>query len=80
MLGLIILSDTHTFGMTPLDEGWARRRDLYLTAHDTNKRKISMPLTGFETAIPTNKQPQFQRLRQRSHRDRSEFYIFTAFI
>ena len=32
-----------TFGRTPLDEWSARRRDLYLTTHDTHNRQISMP-------------------------------------
>jgi hypothetical protein len=37
-----------TFGRTPLDEWWARRRDLYLTIHNTHNRQISMPPVGFE--------------------------------
>jgi hypothetical protein len=32
-----------TLGRTPLDEWSARRRDLYLTTHDTHKRQTSMP-------------------------------------
>jgi hypothetical protein len=32
-----------TGGRTPLDEWSARRRDLYLTTHDTRNRQISMP-------------------------------------
>ena len=32
-----------TVGRTPLDERSARRRDLYLTTHDTHNRQISMP-------------------------------------
>ena len=32
-----------TVGRTPLDEWSARRRDLYLTTHDTHNRQISMP-------------------------------------
>ena len=41
-----------TVGRTPLDEQSARRRDLYLTTHDTRNRQISMPLLryrGFES-------------------------------
>ena len=30
--------DTHTLGRTPLDEGSARRKDLYLKAHNIHKR------------------------------------------
>ena len=40
-----------TVGRTPLDERSARRRDLYLTTHDTNNRQISMPPVGFEPKI-----------------------------
>ena len=40
-----------TVGMTPLDEWSARRRDLYLTTHDTHNRKISMTPVGFEPTI-----------------------------
>ena len=32
-----------TVGRTPLDEWSARRRDLYLTTHNTHSRQISMP-------------------------------------
>ena len=37
-----------TVGRTPLDEWSARRRDLYLTTHNTHNRKTSMPPVGFE--------------------------------
>jgi len=40
-----------TVGRTPLDEWSARRRDLYLTTHDTHNRQISMPPVGFEPEI-----------------------------
>ena len=40
-----------TIGRTPLDEWSARRRDLYLTTHDTHNRQISMPPVGFEPKI-----------------------------
>src|SRR5215475_8324304 len=40
-----------TVGRTPLDELSARRRDLYLTTHDTHNRQISMPPVGFEPTI-----------------------------
>jgi hypothetical protein len=44
-LRLITLRDTHThtLGRIPLDEGSVRRRDLYLTKHNTHKRQTSMP-------------------------------------
>ena len=40
-----------TVGRTPLDESSARRRDRYLTTHDTHNRQISMPPVGFEPTI-----------------------------
>ena len=48
---VITHNDTTTVGRTPLDEGSARRRDLYLTTHNTRNRLISMPPAGFEPAI-----------------------------
>jgi hypothetical protein len=51
------ITQRHTrFGRTSLDEGSARRRDLYLTTRNTHKRQTSMPLALFETVIPTNEQ------------------------
>ena len=40
-----------TVGRTPLDERSARRRDLYLTTHDTHNRQISMSPVGFKPTI-----------------------------
>ena len=40
-----------TVGRTALDEGSARRRQLYLTTHNTYKRQTSMPPAGVELAI-----------------------------
>ena len=47
-----------TVGRTPLDEWSARRRDLYLTTHDTHNRQISMPTVGFEPTISAGERPQ----------------------
>jgi len=61
LLGQRTFTITHrhaTVGRTPLDESSARCRDLYLTTHNINKREISMPPAGFETAIPTSVRPQ----------------------
>ena len=44
-------SDT-TFGRTFLDEWSACRRDVCLTTHNPHKRETSVPLAGFEPAIP----------------------------
>jgi len=46
-----------TVGRTSLDEWSARRRDLYLTTHDTHKRQISMPPVGFEPTISAGERP-----------------------
>jgi hypothetical protein len=46
-----------TFGRTPLYERSARRRDLYLTKHDTHNRQISMPPVGFEPTISVGERP-----------------------
>jgi len=64
LFNLVTLNDTHThtLGRTPLDEGSARRRDLYLTTHNTQKRETSMTPAGFEPAIPANKRSQTQAL------------------
>jgi hypothetical protein len=51
-----------TLGMTPLDEGSARRRDLYLTTHNTHKRQTSMPPATFEPAIPASERRQTHAL------------------
>jgi hypothetical protein len=47
-----------TVGMTRLDEGSARGRDLYLTIHNSHKRHTSMPPDVFEPATPANDRPQ----------------------
>ena len=47
----------NTVGRTPLDERSARRRDLYLTTHDTHNRQISMPQVGFEPMISAGCSP-----------------------
>ena len=46
-----------TVGRTPLDEWTDRRRDLYLTTHDTHNRQISMPPVGFEPKISAGERP-----------------------
>ena len=47
-----------TVGRTPLDEWSARRRDLYLTTHNTQNRQTSMPPPGFEPTISAGERPQ----------------------
>jgi hypothetical protein len=43
---------------TPLDEWSARRRDLYLTIHNTHNREKSIPPVGFEPTISAGERPQ----------------------
>jgi len=40
-----------TLGRNTLDERLARRRDLYLTTHNTHKGEASMPSAGFESTV-----------------------------
>ena len=47
-----------TGGRTSLDEWSARRRDLYLTTHNTHNRQTSMPSVGFEPTISAGERPQ----------------------
>jgi len=47
-----------TFGRTSLDEWSPRRRDLYLTTHDTHNRQTSIPPVGFEPTISAGERPQ----------------------
>ena len=47
-----------TVGRTPLDEGSACRRDLYLTIHNTRKRQTSVPLAGFGPATTASELAQ----------------------
>ena len=47
-----------TVGRTPLDEWSARRRELYLTTHNTHNRQTSMPPVGFEPTISAGERLQ----------------------
>jgi hypothetical protein len=51
-----------TVGRTPLDEGPARRRDLYLTTHNTHKRQTSMSTVGFKPTILVSERPKTHAL------------------
>jgi hypothetical protein len=62
---LRFLDHTHrrtTVGRTPLAELSARRRDLYLTTHNTHNRQTSMPPVGFEFTISAGERPQTDAL------------------
>jgi hypothetical protein len=47
-----------TVGRNPLDEWTARRRDLYLTTHNTHNRKTTMSPVGFEPTISEGERPK----------------------
>jgi hypothetical protein len=46
-----------TVSRTPLDEWSDRRKDFYLTTHDTQERQTSMPPTGFESTNSAGERP-----------------------
>jgi len=55
----------HTsLGRTILDEWSARRRDLYLTTHNTHNRQTSMPPAVFEPKIPASERTQTHALNR----------------
>jgi len=64
----ITLNDIYTLGRTLLDEWSARRRDIYLTTHNTHNRQTSIPQAVFEPTIPASKRTQTHVL-ERAHRD-----------
>ena len=47
-----------TVGRAPMDEWLARRRDLYLTTHNTHNTQTSMSPVGFEPTISARERPQ----------------------
>jgi hypothetical protein len=47
-----------TVSRTAPDERSTRRRDLYLTTHNTHNRLTSMPRVGFEPKISAGERPQ----------------------
>jgi len=47
-----------TLGRTPLDERSDRCRDLYLSTHNTHKRREFLHLAGFEPANPESEWPK----------------------
>jgi hypothetical protein len=62
-------TQTHTtIGRTPLDEGSARRRDLYLTTQTLYKTKIHA-FGGIRTHDPSKRSAADLRFRPRGHWD-----------
>jgi hypothetical protein len=69
-----------TVGRTPLDEGSARRRDLYLTTHKHSQETNIHARGGLRTHDPSNRSAADVRLRPRGHWDRqfgALVHIFT---
>jgi len=64
-----------TVGRTPLDEWSARRRDLYLTTHNTHNRQTSMPPGEVRTHDLSRRAASDLRLRPRGHWDRHKFSV-----
>jgi hypothetical protein len=60
--GFTITLRHSTLDRTPLDEWSVRRRDLYITTHNTHKRQTSMPPAGFEPTVPAIERPQTHSL------------------
>jgi hypothetical protein len=53
-----------TCGRTPLDDRSARRRNLYLTKHNANKRQTSISPVGFKPAIAASERPRTHALNR----------------
>jgi hypothetical protein len=69
-LGLITFSDTYTLGRTPLDEGSAFRRDLYLHITQNSQESDIHDPGGIRTRNPKSRSAANLRLRPRGHRQR----------
>ena len=68
-----------TVGRTPLDEWSARRRDLYLTTHNTHNRQRSMPQVGFKPTISEGERPQTYALDRKATGTGRLIYIYIWF-
>ena len=64
------VTHTHTHGRTPLVEGSARRRDLYLTKHNTQQETDIHAVSGIRTHNSSKREAADLRLRPRGHWDR----------
>ena len=64
-----------TVGRIPLDEWSSRRRDLYMTTHNTHNRPTSMPPVGSEPHNLRRRAPAVLRLRPRGHWDWQKYVI-----
>ena len=64
--GLLIIEASRSHSDTPPDEWSTRRRDLFLTTHNTHKRQTSMPPVGFEPTISASERPETHALARAS--------------
>jgi len=64
-----------TVGRAPLDEWSTRRRDLYLTTHNTQHRQTSMPHGGIRIHNLSRRAAIDLRLRPRGYWDRQRYCI-----
>jgi hypothetical protein len=68
----------NTVGRIPLDEWSARRRDLYLTTHNTQQTNIHAP-GGIRTHDLSRRAAADLRLRPRGHWDRQDATLHSLF-
>ena len=78
------VSRSHTrrtiVGRSPLD-GWSvRRRDLYLTTHNTHNRHTSLPPAGFEPTISAGERTQIYALDRAATGIGFEYHRHTKYI
>jgi hypothetical protein len=67
-----------TVGKIPLDNWSARRRDLYLTTHNTHNRQTSMLPAGFEPKISAGEGPQTYAL-DRAATGTGKYFRYTLY-
>jgi hypothetical protein len=68
--GFTITHRHTTLGRIPLDEWSARRRDIYLTTHNTHKRQDIHAPGGIRTRNPSKRSATDSRVRRRGYWDR----------
>ena len=69
-----------TVGRTPLDEWSARRKDLYLTTHNTHNIQTAVPPGGIRTQNPSKRAAADPHLRPRGHWCRHMYVYIDIYI
>jgi hypothetical protein len=64
-----------TVGRTPLDEGSARRRDLYLATQNTHNRQTFMLPAGFKPKTSASERPQTYALYVTSYWKKNPWFL-----